>query len=212
MKISIAALCATAALAATSASAATVVVDFEGLAHDGASEFYSSGLEVDGLTFSNIGNFNDFRVWGRGDGRNADPGGATLMSNLMPTETYVRRADRQLFDLISLDIADWTNAGTLTWVSFGFTDAAGHLTHELRSLDALRGLQTLTFNRTGLQSFSYFFVPNQTPGSPGWGQIDNLTIDDRVTAGVPEPATWAMMILGFGAVGATLRRRRLAFA
>lgn len=26
--------------------------------------------------------------------------------------------------------------------------------------------------------------------------------------GVPEPATWTMMILGFGAVGATMRRRR----
>ncbi len=28
--------------------------------------------------------------------------------------------------------------------------------------------------------------------------------------GVPEPATWAMMIAGFGMVGATLRRRRFA--
>ena len=29
---------------------------------------------------------------------------------------------------------------------------------------------------------------------------------------VPEPASWALMILGFGAVGATLRRRRAALA
>lgn len=29
---------------------------------------------------------------------------------------------------------------------------------------------------------------------------------------VPEPGAWALMILGFGAVGATLRRRRFAFA
>jgi hypothetical protein len=28
--------------------------------------------------------------------------------------------------------------------------------------------------------------------------------------GVPEPATWAMMIMGFGAIGATVRRRRAA--
>lgn len=28
------------------------------------------------------------------------------------------------------------------------------------------------------------------------------------TGGVPEPATWAMMLLGFGAVGFTMRRRR----
>ena len=31
-------------------------------------------------------------------------------------------------------------------------------------------------------------------------------------AAVPEPATWAMMIMGFGAIGATLRRRRAAGA
>lgn len=33
-----------------------------------------------------------------------------------------------------------------------------------------------------------------------------LTITERMTA-VPEPATWAMLILGFGAVGGALRRR-----
>lgn len=32
------------------------------------------------------------------------------------------------------------------------------------------------------------------------------------TPGVPEPATWAMMILGFGAAGAVLRRRRTLVA
>lgn len=31
-------------------------------------------------------------------------------------------------------------------------------------------------------------------------------------AGVPEPASWAMLIAGFGLIGATLRRRRLASA
>ena len=31
-----------------------------------------------------------------------------------------------------------------------------------------------------------------------------------ITSGVPEPATWAMMILGFAGIGATLRRRRAA--
>jgi PEP-CTERM motif len=34
--------------------------------------------------------------------------------------------------------------------------------------------------------------------------LDNLTIGNAV----PEPATWAMMILGFGMVGAAARRRR----
>jgi hypothetical protein len=33
-----------------------------------------------------------------------------------------------------------------------------------------------------------------------------------VTGGVPEPATWAMMLVGFGGLGATLRRRRAQMA
>lgn len=36
--------------------------------------------------------------------------------------------------------------------------------------------------------------------------LDNVSL----TAGVPEPAAWALMILGFGAVGAGVRRRRAA--
>jgi len=35
-------------------------------------------------------------------------------------------------------------------------------------------------------------------------EIDNLA----VTGGVPEPASWALMIMGFGSAGALLRRRR----
>ncbi|MBL8769820.1 MAG: PEP-CTERM sorting domain-containing protein [Phenylobacterium sp.] len=37
---------------------------------------------------------------------------------------------------------------------------------------------------------------------------------DSISAGVPEPSTWAMMLMGFGGVGALLRgaRRRFAFA
>lgn len=40
--------------------------------------------------------------------------------------------------------------------------------------------------------------------------LDNIvvSIPDRITGAVPEPATWAMMIAGFGLIGAHLRRRR----
>ena len=40
---------------------------------------------------------------------------------------------------------------------------------------------------------------------------DNLTVNATVLsaiAPVPEPATWAMLIAGFGGVGALMRRRR----
>jgi hypothetical protein len=39
--------------------------------------------------------------------------------------------------------------------------------------------------------------------------VDNVSV---TTAGVPEPAAWAMMLVGFGGLGALARRRRTAVA
>ncbi len=51
-----------------------------------------------------------------------------------------------------------------------------------------------------------------SPGSIGGIEVANLPerIDNRpiVAPSVPEPASWAMMIAGFGLVGAMVRRRR----
>jgi hypothetical protein len=40
--------------------------------------------------------------------------------------------------------------------------------------------------------------------------VGQVRIDDVGAVAVPEPATWAMMIMGFGGVGSLLRRRRTA--
>jgi hypothetical protein len=37
----------------------------------------------------------------------------------------------------------------------------------------------------------------------------SLTASPPITSGVPEPAAWTMMIAGFGAIGATMRRRSI---
>ncbi|PZQ63788.1 MAG: hypothetical protein DI570_07730 [Phenylobacterium zucineum] len=42
--------------------------------------------------------------------------------------------------------------------------------------------------------------------------IDDITFALATPGGVPEPATWALMLGGFGLAGATLRVRRRAFA
>lgn len=62
-------------------------------------------------------------------------------------------------------------------------------------------------------SFGFFFTgaPGSfTEYSTAFGSpFDTLTLS---TGAVPEPASWAMMIAGFGLVGAALRRRALAAA
>jgi hypothetical protein len=59
---------------------------------------------------------------------------------------------------------------------------------------------------------------------PGFGDANNNNALDSfnatgfsatfsgATGAIPEPGTWALMILGFGGAGAMLRRRRAAFA
>lgn len=59
-------------------------------------------------------------------------------------------------------------------------------------------------------------IPSAVTGN-GWGANDYwAAFNDITTSGatgaIPEPASWAMMIAGFGLVGATMRRRRTAIA
>lgn len=41
-----------------------------------------------------------------------------------------------------------------------------------------------------------------------WSSQNAFEVDNFAINGVPEPATWAMMLLGFGAIGFAMRRRK----
>ncbi len=116
------------------------------------------------------------------------------------------RSDNTLFDLISLNYHGWNNNfGTLltlkglkadnsivtaNLVVTAFHSAPYHFTALPGSF---AGLQSVTFEVAGGASGSV-------------SQLDNISVNQSVA--VPEPATWAMMIMGFGAAGSVLRRRR----
>ena len=59
-------------------------------------------------------------------------------------------------------------------------------------------------DNAGTTTFSFQDAGNDNIGIV----IDNVSLD--IGAAVPEPSAWAMMILGFGALGAAARRRRAA--
>ena len=56
-----------------------------------------------------------------------------------------------------------------------------------------------------------FYVDNITVGDFVVGEAANSVITAQA-GGVPEPATWAMMIIGFGLAGSMVRRRRAVTA
>lgn len=55
--------------------------------------------------------------------------------------------------------------------------------------------------------YSVHFALSNVATTNGGFTIDNLTIGS-LTGAVPEPGTWAMMLLGFGGIGWNMRRRR----
>jgi hypothetical protein len=61
--------------------------------------------------------------------------------------------------------------------------------------------------------FSGFFFTTREPGNLSYlGTLGQGYRIDSLTLGVPEPASWAMLIAGFGLVGAASRRRRAVVA
>jgi len=64
---------------------------------------------------------------------------------------------------------------------------------------------TFDFADYGLLS-SFSWKPGTA--SSGFIQVDNINVSLPAAAAVPEPATWAMMLGGFGLIGGTMRKTR----
>ncbi len=83
------------------------------------------------------------------------------------------------------------------------------------NLTGLLFRSTSGFVPVGARSASVLLTMTRAEGAYDDGYADNLSLVLRQGAdpgGVPEPATWAMMIVGFGAAGSMIRRRKAVAA
>jgi hypothetical protein len=80
---------------------------------------------------------------------------------------------------------------------------------ETLSQEILRTCQGCFFGFTSTNPFvSVTFNPGTQAGALETFALDDLQIAPAQTAAVPEPTTWALMLLGFGLVGGAMRTRR----
>lgn len=95
----------------------------------------------------------------------------------------------------------YVNCGSPACSNGGSGSYAGPLTF---TVDAAG----LTLANLGAGSSGYLFAADTL--APGRSGVTGTIAGGTPVPGVPEPATWAMLILGFGMVGAGLRLRRQA--
>ena len=113
-------------------------------------------------------------------------------ANVTGSVVQLSRIDGAAFNLTSFDYS--------SDAAFAIT-ATGTL-----SLGLAAGSGTASPNFANVQSVSFRSLGFRN-------QLDNIVVT-AATGAVPEPATWAMMIAGFGLVGGAMRRRstKIAFA
>ena len=120
------------------------------------------------------------------------------------------------FLLTGFDISTAALSGFFAADNFASIFLNGHLLAQDNQATDPANFQTLTPFSSGAGNFvvglnTLSLVVTDT-GPPSAGLITGLHGTANLTSVVPEPAAWALMLVGFGGLGAALRARRQAFA
>ena len=168
----------------------------EGDIGDGAHDFYQGSLAVN--KFGQV-------VIGYNRSGSASDGYISIFAQAFNTDAngvLVKNGAEQLLQVSKID--DYHNGATDGFVASGRQRWGDYSAVSLDPTD------DESFWVIGEYAREYNDGPSGHPGGTGgsrWSTwISELTID--APAAVPEPATWLAMILGFGIIGAMLRRKR----
>jgi len=187
-------------------------VDFNEL-HSSKTYLIGSPLTSGGYTFATTPGHR-FLIWAPDYPLfDADPSGAALGLQDSGAVTTVSKAGGGAFRLESVDLDDIYNGGYSMYGNYGgdvlftFNLAGGSSITRTVTIDGAPGWESFRFDGAAVSSFT------MTSLSTAFGlfQLDNMVTrpaaEARSHGAVPEPASWAMMLMGFGALGAVLRRR-----
>jgi hypothetical protein len=104
--------------------------------------------------------------------------------------------------LLSFDIATYLGASGHSPVTIESLGGDGILAADIATLSPAHNHVDV-----GSGYFADGIALNWGPDGYNVG-LDNITFDVRALGGIPEPEAWTMMILGLGAAGSLIRRRR----
>jgi hypothetical protein len=215
------ALMAGAALCAASAASATVNIDFGSQTGNlGSTATYTNG----GLTVSAAGYSDGFvfaaptALFGKSDGGDeqglglaADPSGQNEIywgnSNL---GAFVELDVSALFGLVS-DAQFFMGSTTEgeQWAVYGSNIAGYGWFYGGASLTGFDEGPHDLFDFGTYQYYDFYSLGTGGNAAPGNVLLGGLAL---TPSSVPEPGTWAMMLLGFGALGGAMRRSRRKLA
>lgn len=117
---------------------------------------------------------------------------------------------RLTFSLVGLDPTTASISGS------GGTDNAGRIflngVDTGINIDGFSALVPFVLNSGFVAGVNTLDFQVSDFGAPTAFRVDDLAGTAGLVSGIPEPATWAMLIGGFGLVGGMIRRRALAHA
>ena len=183
---------------------------------NGSYNFTFGPITVDGFTFTSAagggGNSGQGSVVGQGSyglGANGSFGGDAVYIGVDSGTGYAQLLGTVGYSQIGFFMNYAPGVGNPPVIES--LDAAGNVISSF-DLSVLAPIST----PGGFNEFAFRGIMADTPNSiyglrfGGSYLLVTGTADGTVLPGVPEPATWALMILGFGAVGGAMRRRTRA--
>jgi hypothetical protein len=219
-------LLASALLAATPAQAATYIITYQGTVYG------SYGSSLDGLGFTAVYTLTDplpgAILYGDGSTYAATYGGSYYSAPSPVSATLTINGITRAFSGDEQNYAEQYNdyggsfdevrhySGDIKVINGSYVSnyiqnyISSYSNDFLSSIDYTSPLSyTVQAGDTGYGYFR-FYAPD---GGYANGYLNSTSVTIAALAGgVPEPATWALMILGFGLVGGVLRRQRRRIA